>query len=394
VNVRKHHLDWLRVIAFGLLILFHTGLLYVTWSYNLKSPRLAPGLEWVLSALSPWRMAMVFVISGVACRFLMAKLGPGRFAWDRFLRLQPVILFGMFVVIPPQTWIELVSKGVTDQGYLEFWFGSYLPADQTLVRPLGKTMPTWDHLWFLVYLFWYAMGFAAVCGLARGRAGEGMLGRIPLAVLLIAPALWLGAADVNIDLFAPPTWNWDDWGAHLKWIGMFVAGLLIAPRDDVWRFVRERRGALAVASAVLLTANLICRAWGLEAGPLATGSIAYWVTAGLYGWIMILTVFGYASRYLDRPSRALSYLNEAILPVYVLHQPILLLSAYVLFQLRWPLPLEAAALVAVTLGGSLLIQHLLIRPFGVMRFLFGLRPRARPAPRPVPPRLAPADDIA
>ena len=86
-----------------------------------------------------------------------AKLGAGRFALDRLRRLLPVILFGMAVVIPPQTYVELVSKGVTHQDYLSFWFNSYLAADQTLVRPLHKTMPTWDHLWFLVYLFVYVL---------------------------------------------------------------------------------------------------------------------------------------------------------------------------------------------------------------------------------------------
>jgi len=394
---RKYDVDWLRVIAFALLILFHTGLLYVTWGFNLKSPRIVPEVEWVMSALNPWRMAMVFVISGIACRFLMAKLGPGRFAVDRFLRLQPVILFGMFVVIPPQTWIELVAKGVTDANYLEFWFGSYLRADQTLVAPLGKTVPTWDHLWFLVYLSAYAMGFAVVCKVAgrKAQAAEPGGRRIALALFLVVPALWLGAANVNVQLFAPTTWNWDDWGAHLKWIGMFSVGVLIAPRRDFWTFVRERRAGLAAVALVLLAGNLVCRAWGLQDGQRSPGAVAYSMSAGLYGWAAILAVYGYASRYLDRPSKALSYLTEAVLPVYVLHQPILLLSAYVVFPLALPLPLEAAVLVTTTGAGSLGIYHLAIRPLGVMRFLFGLKPRPRRTAQTAPPRtLLPADDTA
>jgi surface polysaccharide O-acyltransferase-like enzyme len=387
---RRYELDWLRVIAFALLILFHTSLLYVTWPYNLKSPRIVPELEWALVALTPWRMVLVFAISGVACRFLIGKLGAARFAWDRFLRLQPVILFGMFVVIPPQTWIELVAKGVTHQGYLDFWLHAYLPADQTLVRPLGKTMPTWDHLWFLVYLFVYAMGFAALWGVVgcRWRAPA-----IPLPVLLAAPALALAAADVNIDLNAPQTWNWDDWGAHLKWIPVFSAGVLLAMRDDAWRVLSERRGAVAMVAAVLLGANLACRAWGGQGGQGSAGDIAYWATHGLYGWAMVLTVFGFAARYLTRPSRALRYLNEAVLPIYVLHQPILLLAAYVLFPLAVPLPLEWLTLVVITGGGALAIFHLLIRPFAPMRFLFGVKPRPRPAAGPSR-GLEPAQDVA
>lgn len=140
METRKHHLDWLRVLAFLFLILFHVGCLYAPWDYNLKSPRLVPATAWWLGALGAWRMALLFFISGVACRFLLDKLGAGGFARDRLRRLLPVILFGMLVVIPPQTFVELRAKGVTQLGYLDFWLGEYLAADQTLVAPLHKTM--------------------------------------------------------------------------------------------------------------------------------------------------------------------------------------------------------------------------------------------------------------
>src|SRR5690348_15418982 len=104
---RKYFLDWLRVSAFGFLILFHVGMLYVSWPFNLKSPRLAPEIEPWMTALGAFRLPLLFFISGVAARFLMARLGPGQFALDRVRRLLPAILFAMFVVIPPQTYIEL-----------------------------------------------------------------------------------------------------------------------------------------------------------------------------------------------------------------------------------------------------------------------------------------------
>jgi glucan biosynthesis protein C len=149
---RKYFLDWLRVIAFCLLILFHVGMLYVTWSYNLKSERIFPDLELAMIALSPWRLVLLFFISGVASRFLLEKLSAGGFARDRLRRLLPVILLGIFVIIPPQVYVEMLSKGLVDSGYLEFWFGSYL----TSASFPNRTLPTWDHLWFLVYLLFYA----------------------------------------------------------------------------------------------------------------------------------------------------------------------------------------------------------------------------------------------
>ena len=363
MDTRKYFLDWLRVCAFTLLVLFHVGMLYVSWHYNLKSPRLVPGLEWWMLVLSPWRMALLFLISGVACHFLMEKLGPGRFALDRLRRLAPVILFGMFVVIPPQTYVELLSKGVTQQSYLHFWWFSYLAADQTLVRPLHKTMPTWDHLWFLVYLLVYSLLFALVMALVRLRP-ERAPGRyrVSVALLLIAPALWLAATNVLIEIAAPRTDDLvHDWGSHFKWIGMFAVGAICARQMAFWEWLKDHRGWLIVAAGALLAAQ------SLANGPVWN------MISGLYAWAALCAICGYASRYLNQPSVLLSRLNAAVLPVYVLHQPILLIAAYCIFPLDLPLPIEAIVLAGVTLFGSLAIYATAIRPFAFGRFLFGLK---------------------
>ena len=366
MDTRKYYLDWLRVIAFTLLICFHVGLLYGPWFSNLKSPRLVPGVEQVLLTFSVWRMPLLFMISGVASAFLIGKLGSGRFALDRIRRLQPVILFGMLVVIPPQVWIELYSKGVTQDDYLHFWWFSYLAADQTLAAPMGKTFPTWDHLWFLVYLQVYVLLLAAVVGLARWlRAIPAKAPALPRALLLIGPALWLAGANLVIDSGHPLTHALvDDWGGHLKWIGMFATGVASAHQPRFWETLRDHRWRSAGATGVLLAAQFA------SSGP------AWSAVSGLYGWAAICSVCGFAYRYLNRPSAVLSHLNEAVLPVYVLHQPILLLSAYGLFPLKLALPVEALTLAALTGLGSLALYELAIRPFGVMRFLFGLKPKA------------------
>ena len=370
METRKYYLDWLRVIAFALLICFHAGLLYSPWHYNLKSPRLIPGIEQALLIFSVWRMPLLFMISGVASAFLISKLGAGGLAWDRIRRLQPVILFGMLVVIPPQVWIELVSKGVTEDSYPHFWWFSYLAADQTLAAPLGKTFPTWDHLWFLVYLQVYLLVFAAVVGLARlSRMLPTKAPPIPLPLLLIGPALWLAGANLFIDLGHPLTHTLvGDWGGHLKWTGLFAAGVACAHQPGFWATLRDHRWRFAVVAAVLLGVQFL------------SDGLVWSAISGLYGWAAICTVCGFAYRYLNRPSALLAHLNEAVLPIYVLHQPILLLAAYWVFPLKLALPVEAAVLVAITGLGSLAIYELAIRPFGVTRFLFGLKAKA-PASR-------------
>lgn len=78
-------------------------------------------------------------------------------------------------------------------------------------------------------------------------------------------------------------------------------------------------------------------------------------------------------QHLNKGSRVLSHFNEAILPIYVLHQPILLIGAFYVFPLELPLPLEAFLLVCITGLGALAIYEIGIRPFSVIRILFGLK---------------------
>jgi len=372
LEARKYHLDWLRVLAFGLLIPFHVGMLYASWAYPIKSPRLAPGVDWLLMLFTPWRLALVFLIAGVASRHLIGKLGPGGFARDRLRRLLPVVLTGMLVVNAPQTWIVAQAHGLTHADFGTFWW-AYLRGDQSVLSPPGMAMPRWDHLWFLLYLLPYTLLFALLWkGVRRMPA-------LPLSWLLTAPGLWLTITGIVVDRWWPRTDTvFNDWGQHLQWLGLFAAGVALAMRGDAWQWLRERRRSslgAALGCGLLLLGDHALWLSGALTPPLSWAS--YDIISALFGWATILTVLGYAACHLNRPSGALRYLNTAILPVYVLHQPILFLAAVALFPLRLPLAAEAALLIAVTLLGSFAIYHFAIRPFAVPRFLFGLKPAGR-----------------
>ncbi len=366
-NTRLHYLDWLRVLAFGLLIFYHTGMLYVTWPYHVKSPRIVPGVEWAMILTNPWRLALLFFISGVASRFLLGKLGPGRFARDRVTRLLPTLVFGMLVIVPPQTYLELVQDGRWSRGYLEFWIEHYLAAD----RALGVPVPTWNHLWFLAYLLVYCLAFAAVSAAWSRRPAVDC----PLAFLVLGPGVWLAVANVLASEARPDTHALlDDWAGHLRWIGLFVAGLLAARRGSFWELLRRRRHSLVglslVSGGVMLGVRLL-----LHAGTIGErwDGPAYAVASGVFGWTAILAIAGMASHHLRNPSPVLSYLNVAILPVYMLHQTVLILLAVAVFRRGLPLWLEGGLLAMATLGISLAIYEAAIRRWAPLRFLFGLK---------------------
>jgi surface polysaccharide O-acyltransferase-like enzyme len=370
---RKYFLDWLRVLAFGFLILFHIGCLYATWTYNLKSPRIVPEVEWFLLALHPWRMALLFIISGVASTYLVAKLGAGGYALDRLRRLVPVILFGCLVVVPPQVYVEALSKHLIAKSYPDFWLHDYLGLNVGLMRALHKYMPTYDHLWFIVYLLVYALVFALIAAVVR--AGKRPPRPLPLWLLVSVPALWLVATTYVMERIWPATfWITNDWGSHLRWAGLFLIGSVLAGQDRFWGWTQRWRLSLLALALVCLALQSLNRLYYLTGRDDPLWSALRWsLASGLFSWFTICALFGYAGRYLNRSSAVLSHLNQAILPVYVLHQPVMLVTAFYLFPLGLPLAQEVAILLAVTALGSFAIYEVLVRPFGVMRFLFGLR---------------------
>jgi len=385
-NVRLHFLDRLRVLAFALLILYHVGMLYVSWGYHIKSPRLVPGIEWLMVTVNPWRLALLFFISGVASQFLGDKLGAAAFARDRLRRLLPVLVFGILVVVPPQSYLELRQDGKVAQGYFDFWLGHYLRGDQSF----GIALPTWNHLWFLPYLIVYSVVFATVTWAAtwittrsttRGTTRSTtpslrrLAPRLPTLALMLAPALWMALANVLAQERWPETRALvGDWAGHLRWAGLFAFGVLAAKQDDFWELLRRRVGTIAAVTTATLGLFLGIRS-AIHAGVIGSAfdGTAYAVGEGLYGWPAILCLMAVAARWWNHPSPSLRYLTVAILPVYALHQTLIIVTAWMLFPLGWPLPAEAAAIIAVTALGSLAIYELAIRRIPLLGVLFGLR---------------------
>lgn len=144
---RRHDLDWLRIIAFAILIFYHIGMFFVTWGWHVKSPDANQDPELLMRLVSPWRLGLLFFISGVALRFLSDKLGAGAFARERAVRMLPVIVFGMLVVVTPQTYFELRQDGAIEPGFLAFYPNYIVPSFIN-----GTITPTWNHLWYVVYL--------------------------------------------------------------------------------------------------------------------------------------------------------------------------------------------------------------------------------------------------
>ena len=114
-------LDWLRVLAFGLLILYHVCMFYVAdWGWHIKSAYQAEWLQLPMRLVNQWRMPLLFIISGLAMSFVIDRYSPGRLAARRIWRLLLPLVFGMAFIVAPQCYYEALSKGIIEPGFGQF----------------------------------------------------------------------------------------------------------------------------------------------------------------------------------------------------------------------------------------------------------------------------------
>ena len=378
---RLTELDWLRIGAFALLILYHLGMFYVPWDWHVKSPHPAPALERVMSLSSPWRMSLLFAVSGAATGLMLQRGGP--LMRERSARLLLPLVFGMAFVVPPQPYLEVVEKLGYEGSYLDF-LARYYAGDDSFCR--GRDclhLPTWNHLWFLPYLWVYtAIVMLTVRLFGRGWVTSTRWQRLTTGWrLLWLPCLLFALERQQLLLAFESTHNLTrDWFNHALYGVMFLLGLtLFGHRDDphgAWAVaLRLRRWALGTSVLLLVGMPMVLEALGgFEALP-GWGRQAWLALGGARHWLPVLAALGYARAHLrgrDGPWRRT--LTEAVFPCYIVHQTVIVVAAHHLVRLGWPQPLEAAGLLALT-AAACAATYLLARHIGWLRPWFGLARR-------------------
>jgi peptidoglycan/LPS O-acetylase OafA/YrhL len=160
----------------------------------------------------------------------------------------------------------------------------------------------------------------------------------------------------------------------LSHLWFFVSGFVIASHSRIQHSLERLRWV-----------------WLLAALALTGGQIALWAARGASGYdfefehtdllsyLWMFAWLGFAGRHLRFSTPLLQRANEAVLPFYILHQTVLLSVGY--FGVRWAMPDGArwAAITVISLALCLGLYEWLIRRFNALRFLFGMKPLARPA---------------
>ena len=380
---RRYDLDWLRVIAFLVLIFYHSARFYNDEGWHAKSVYTVTEIHGLMMLVNPWRLSLLFFISGVALRFVADKGHVGALMKNRLVRLGVPILFGMLVVVAPQSWLQMRESGEFTGSFWAFW-----PQYIDLASDFSISTPTWNHLWYVVYLLTYTLMILPFSGaIARFMEGRGrrwtarlFSGNMGMVMALVLPVLPHILIRITLDPYFRTTHDltWD-WANHAHSLSMLMTGFLLAKDEAFWGAIR-RVMPFAIGLAIALAAVLspLWANWELlsESGdwdwviwPARIARIAY-------AWIVIVSLLGLAQRYLNHTGPVLRYMTEAVFPYYILHQTIIVVAGYWLTRQGLSLSVEASLVVLATVMGCAILHEVFIRRIRWLRPLFGLKPKA------------------
>jgi surface polysaccharide O-acyltransferase-like enzyme len=374
---RLYFLDWVRIIAFFLLIVYHIGMYYVTWGWHVKSPYASDAIEPLMMLSSPWRLGLLFLVSGVACGSMLMKMRASAFMRSRSARLLVPLLFGMLVIVPPQAYFEVLEQVGYQGSYLDF-MGLYLTGYGGFCKDGCLDLPTWNHLWFVAYLWVYCMLLGALM-LVLGARFDVLAQRIAQQLcgwkLIALPVAVLGAVRMALLSDFPSTHGlFDDWYNHAQYFPLFLLGALLSRHSAIWIEIDQMRWS-ALGIALCCWAALIVYFAQHESimslphfAPLQAAMRVVWA---LCAWCAMLAACGFAHRHLNVDNAQRRYLSQAVFPVYIVHQSLIVSLAHMMKPARIAPVTEALILLVLTVCLSFGIVEL-VRRRRALRPLFGL----------------------
>ncbi len=343
---RRYDIDWVRVIAIGLLLIYHVAIGFQFWGGMIGFITNSEpwGALWTpMTMLNIWRIPLLFFVSGMGVYFAIQKRDWKQLLKERAGRILVPFIFGVFVIVPIHVYLW--------QSYYH-WDLSY------------NANP--GHLWFLGNIFAYVVLLAPVFFYLKkyqeGRIVKGIkkalsspLGLVPVILAFVAEALIIDP--IPFELYAMTLH-----GFFLGLLAFFFGFCFVLSGAAFWKMLLKWRWLFLTVAIALYVVRYV------EFESVAPGYLM-----AIESNLWIFSVFAFSYKYLNRPSKALSYLSQAAYPVYILHMIFIYLGSWVIFPLEIAAPLKFVLVLLFTVLGAFIVYEFIIRRVRIIRPLFGLK---------------------
>ncbi|MFT7528182.1 MAG: glucan biosynthesis protein C [Arenicella sp.] len=351
---------------------------YVTdWGWHIKSAYQYDWVKYPMLLVNHWRMPLLFLVSGIASSFLLSKFSITSFIKSRSMRLLIPFITGVILIVPPQAYIQAMANGSIfanygEMSYLDFVLRYFSFQEWPIDAFDGSEYGfTWNHLWFIPYLFAYTLLLVPVAAFLRLSNLEARFENIGTVSLILMPVLVQIAWQLTLNDEKEISHAFvDDWYAHAMYSTFFVLGYLVSDKASVWQKIIKLRW-LSLLGAVFCYCTLIVF-WFLV-------NLGEWqdhlegVLETFNQWLWLLAALGWSAKLLNHPRSWLAYANNCVYPWYILHQTLTIIATYLLAKFSLGGPIEFVLVLIATMVGCWAITEYMIRRLKLLKFLFGMK---------------------
>jgi glucans biosynthesis protein C len=355
---RVPELDLLRAALVAGVLVFHAVHVFDPLDFYVKSDAEWDALVPFILFASLWGMPLFFLLAGVGIWHSLRSRTRGEFVRERAWRLLVPFVVGTVLLVPPQVHAERAAAGIdgsyadTLREFSDVSLDLDFPIPLEGSGALGEFEPA--HLWFLADLFAFSILLLPMLWRLRG----GWRAVTPSGVL---------AAGVPIALLEAALGSEDTGGWHgTVYVVVLLYGFLLAAeptaRQAVARVARTAAWCGLAGFVVLAGAGL-----AFEPEELLTGyapiDVVWRALKGVVGWLLLLAIVALVGRLrFPTPSPGvLRYVRDAVLPVYVLHQTVVVVLAWRILEWDAPAGVQLVALILGSAGATLALYELLRR---------------------------------
>jgi peptidoglycan/LPS O-acetylase OafA/YrhL len=373
---RRYDIDWLRLMAVFLLFFFHAACIFHPWSdYYIKNDQLSPVIAYIFVwTMGHWHMSLFFILAGASTYFALKKRSGIEYIRERVRRLFIPLVFGMLVLIPPQSYLGLINHSDYSQSFIA-WLPNFFHLQTADLNGFFMGGLTTGQLWFILHLFVYSLIALPLFLYFNRDPGRRWTERIasilmkPIVLFLLFPALL-----VPISKFP-----WVLGGNPMFYITFFILGFILMSdkrlmdKIDRYRLILLLLGVVPLAGLIVMSAT---NSWPSNIPEWADGIMDAYRNA-FVPWFFILALLAYGRRLLNFTNRFLKYFAEGAYPIYILHQTVLVAIAF--FVVQWSISTGAkyAIIVALSFAGTILAYDILVRRTNITRFLVGMKPKPK-----------------
>ncbi|MBI5966201.1 MAG: acyltransferase family protein [Chloroflexi bacterium] len=369
---RHFAIDWIRMIATLAVFVFHSGIAYGAGDWHLNNPEESFSITVWNTWLLIWIMPVFFFLSGASAHFALVTRPTDKFVQDRFQRLAIPLIFGILVIVPPQVYIERLTRLQFTKSFFEF-YPRYFEGWYLSIGGQGNFAWMGLHLWYLLLLLILSVAMLPLMKwIKREDKFQAKLiqyANKPSVLFLFAfPIALIEMIWGNVGLGG---WN------MLTYPFFFLYGYMLFSRLNVREIIKGHTfpsliGAIGTSVTLLITL--------FSKGIVGYGQHEWRFQTLLHafsGWFWVIAILGLAYRYLNFNNNLLKYANEAVLPFYILHQTVIILFGFLINHLDVSIGLKYT-LVVFTSFVSILLVYEFLKRVRILRLLFGMKVKPQP----------------